>query len=709
MSDKETPSNSGKNSENQYYVSFKGLDGAPTFEIASTLTIGSSEGDAILNESISSKHCSILRNNNVLSIVDHNSVEGTFIAGRQISPGRVYLLEQADEIKLGTISAVIEVVKKSVKTVTPPHPSSNPPPLPAEEEISDFTGSFVQKDLVNDFVSENSQSLEMTEDETGDFDLSELEETKVGLKDKLFGLLSRLKRKKTEDFEDDEFEDEYEIDDQIEEDDFDSEFDDDFEQTKSWKDKIPFAAKLFRKKEDDFEEELDKTQGASTSLISLSSLRLKKTASALYRLIAVLGDFLLSVGIVNIFTFADFIEILDFGKDKLISLYSILFSKILTSILPPDLLASFDLTNMTNLSSDFIYYLLTFAMLRVLGTLLMGLSPTQFFIGLSGTENLVYNHILGALRELLGLFTGPLVIFDLPSLFQKPTLKELVTFSRVNTVSATSNFIRTILFIPVIIAFTYLSPFFRGFEDSKTYIVHYKKPFKFKEADKYYHNTELSTFMPEDNDWSYSLSVSSKMKRSKGLKKQKTLNYYLVGFHYHEKNIYSEMSLLKKFSMVELLDLYFSDSTNGAENYPNLYQLFLNSKVKKKSSSLKFSKRNQADVTNEFTSLLKEVMELDITKSVDYIIKGEYWLKGLFNFKEAFINLVDGNIDSVDVIPLKGITFLRIIHSLGVQRHETLIPMIKVGIVLRHSYKTDLPFGATQKIVLSKMLSRIKW
>ncbi|MBI2520309.1 MAG: FHA domain-containing protein [Bdellovibrio sp.] len=63
---------------------------------------------------------------------------------------------------------------------------------------------------------------------------------------------------------------------------------------------------------------------------------------------------------------------------------------------------------------------------QILAHLIFGLTPGQFFLGLRNSRGFLASRFLGLVRYFVGIITGPFLIFDLPILFKKKSLKELI-------------------------------------------------------------------------------------------------------------------------------------------------------------------------------------------------------------------------------------------------------------------------------------------
>lgn len=352
---KSTPNNNGnsldrdENSDdfiNRIYLDFTDLEGRPTFELDSTLTIGSEVGDIILeNPSLSPKHCTVSLNQDVISIMDHGSVEGTFINKKKISPGRIFILQESDKIKMGKISVLIKKIK---------------------ERISE--------EIIPSIPVERTSSADLT----ADIDLSELhanaiEEEILEIEDDLMPVEVKVKPVK--------------------------------------------ASGSMRL------DQFSKNSKKSKPLKSLGVVR--SSSSALVRVIAIILEFVVIAMILTLFKGSEFFQNVLQVFPKLIledikPIYTKLLSEHINIVIEeiPALTAIYeDLADFISKNMDILYAFVLFSLLRVISPLIFGCSFGQILLGVRASGSFTLKRILGSLREIIGLVTGPFLIFDISTIF----------------------------------------------------------------------------------------------------------------------------------------------------------------------------------------------------------------------------------------------------------------------------------------------------
>ena len=78
----------------------------PIHTIRDILVVGSQEGDLVLDDpSVEGRHCSFIVNDDVISVIDHNSAMGTFIDSERIPSEKMIILLEGDTLKFGDIEA----------------------------------------------------------------------------------------------------------------------------------------------------------------------------------------------------------------------------------------------------------------------------------------------------------------------------------------------------------------------------------------------------------------------------------------------------------------------------------------------------------------------------------------------------------------------------------------------------------------------------
>ncbi len=109
-----------------------------------------------------------------------------------------------------------------------------------------------------------------------------------------------------------------------------------------------------------------------------------------------------------------------------------------------------------------IIIIITYLSMQALFTLLLGVNLGQFLVAINSQGHFLIKRLKGFFRSILEPLTFPFLIFDLPALFGKRTLKELLTFSQLGHKSNRSKWLGAFVFFPFFFVILLLSPFFKN-------------------------------------------------------------------------------------------------------------------------------------------------------------------------------------------------------------------------------------------------------
>lgn len=122
---KSAPTNSGKSEPDHsekyrfikvFELELTNMEDAPVYSLTHQLSIGSEIGNIIIADpSISPRHATFFLQDEIVSIIDHGSVAGTFVNGKKLDAGKKVILEETDLILVGDLEVRIKVGSQSVK------------------------------------------------------------------------------------------------------------------------------------------------------------------------------------------------------------------------------------------------------------------------------------------------------------------------------------------------------------------------------------------------------------------------------------------------------------------------------------------------------------------------------------------------------------------------------------------------------------------
>jgi len=146
------------------------------------------------------------------------------------------------------------------------------------------------------------------------------------------------------------------------------------------------------------------------------NLKFKKPARAIQKFLAVVGDLAVAYSLTSVFRAFDY--------------YDTLFrpvSKLLHVIGGEDLARDFSVP---------LYYYALYFLIRLYTTMMFGVSIAQFILGLRSKGGKRFVRFAGSVRVLIEFFLSPLLIFDLPALKRNRTMKEMLSFTAIESVES---------------------------------------------------------------------------------------------------------------------------------------------------------------------------------------------------------------------------------------------------------------------------------
>ena len=665
---------------NKIYLVFPKLDGEPTFELTNKLTVGSELGEVILDdESVAPKHCTLTHTQDVISIMDHGSPEGTYINKKQINAGRIFILQEKDKIKIGNLEArllfqeeeipieeeiVSEVddedldpaVMERMQALASGTIPAMPTPDLSKDEVSETPPELSQEDKTAD--------IEVPDDLTLDENASDSTAADLGVEEGDIDEMPDLPEQELEEIED-ELED----------------LDEDEVPEEPQEKKPGIFAKLFKKKEkpandeDDVEaqveediqeqEQLDEKTRKMLKASGGKKLKVKKTAAArapeasntLGRVFALILEVL-----IIIFSHSFIIKnehakkALDtyppkiwefivqnfnkFGKPHYDTHLKAHVDKVLKQVPAIDK-AMIEVGKFFDKYPEVLYGLYLFMAIRLLTPLIFGVSLGQAVIGIKGLGNFALKRFTGVLRELIGFITAPLIIFDLPALFSKRTLKEMLSFSHISTGSTLFTTLLTFFWMFAFVALYVSLPVIeRGsFPQPVEFETFELKPMKIKVAeDLVSKELRIKGKLPEGYVTLFNFQTIQKDK--------KRFIQLAVKMLHVEEGSYVTIKRLKEISLPKLLAKSIEGNYLANWKYPEILKITNDaSKVNKNFKVEEFL--NSEKLTPEVRSLIKGSYGLSIKKIHHHIMLNGPFLKGYLNFRDQVDSLADGQINIV--------------------------------------------------------------
>jgi hypothetical protein len=561
------------------------MEGSPVYGISPQLTIGKEIGDLLISDpSISPRHCTFVLEQDVISLIDHGSVTGTFINRKKILPGRFVIMEETDTIHVGDLEIKIKVRNEAI----PFDPDL--PPLPEE----------AHKEVPEKRVEESSPADHLDVEDIPDRTLPP-------------SRVRKAPRKK--------------------------------------------AISVYR--------------GGN-----------KQAANSLLRVSAIIGDVLISYGLyVILMPFDDFRSLLDVVPNTLDSLLGASLTTFWNAIAQ-------DLGFAADLIKDFLSFFsnalhigpvfLIFTVLRIVSTLILGVSLSEFFLSMRGRGNLLWKRLGGVLRVLVGVFTGPFLVFDLPAIISRRTFKEVLTFTSVYSTSTFGYILGLILFLPLTLGFALTSPLFQGFELEEAIAVNDKidQRVKVKNAEQAEEVLVSSHFL--GLDLSYNPEELLLIPTFKFLGIQKRLNYKTqVTFYFEDIQRAVNFELMKTFDLQQLLGIGFKGNFFLHDKFPEIHSFVY--QTENPSFKVTSDKRSNNQFASEMIEFNKLSLGLNFKNAIEIMESYTPLIKGIIDYKKSLMALIGqehGNVNEIGFVRIGNATFMRF-SFLERKPFDLLIPLMK--------------------------------
>jgi hypothetical protein len=408
-----------------------------------------------------------------------------------------------------------------------------------------------------------------------------------------------------------------------------------------------------------------------------------KSANSVVRLFAVIGDLLLSYSVLVIFLpFDQFREFLEFVPSFISSNLGIEWTAFFEGILQDAGFAGDMLRDGVQFISNTFQFgplLIVFILLRLFSTLLIGTSVSEFFMGRRSTGNALWARVGGVIRVIIGIFTGPLIIFDMPAIISKRTLKEFLTFTNLKAPSKWLSTLGIILGIPALIGLALLSPLIQGLEAPRSIVVDEKieQRAKVKIEDA----TEVTT-----KDHSDVLKLDLKYDPKElliipnfkfyGVKSKLNLKSSLV-FYQRDLKRSVEFETFKNFDFRQLLGIGIKGNVLLYEKYPQIYNFVYEAMDSNPAFKTRKDSSAQQAFANEFIDFTKSTFAIG-TQNVFELMQNEtFIIKGLIDYKSSFLSLIEyKDFDQIGFIKLGNTVFMKISY-LKQKPFDLIIPLIK--------------------------------
>lgn len=423
--------------EEKFYVQILGAASSEKVLLEHSLKVGSEVelGLKVEHPHLSAEHCTVSLQSGVLSLIDHNSDLGVLINGKKIPPNKMMIILPSDEIKMGDLQLKIHCYED--ESISDDHATKilSLDDLFNEESKQQQPESVVdRKDRVNleAPADEDESSIKLTMENV--LETLKPEEVKEDINEQVALIMPSedtiIKNEGTKEFKKSTNEKPKNSTDQLAK----------FKRSG----KLSDTQSIGIEKSQVTKKVVKKNSKTSSKYFFAQfnsvSFPLRIFAFFLDMILGIrLSLYLIEIDIMEFFS--PVTEFINFSFDFVFNLHPD------TADLAPQLMS---------FSTYFVGYLV----LRVLGNVVFGVSPGQFLIGCWNDGNFTIKRLLGPIRELLGFILAPLVVFDLPALFSKKTIKEMLTMTCLECYNKTLSYFLALTMIPVSIVLAFFTPLF---------------------------------------------------------------------------------------------------------------------------------------------------------------------------------------------------------------------------------------------------------
>ena len=614
------PNKIGKNTQddrvptsyvNRIYLSFPDIDGEPTFELEEVLSIGSEVGDAIINDDdVSPRHCTFTLNQDVISLMDHNSQSGTFINKKKIDPGRIFILQDKDKIRLGTLPLIIEKIEE-----------------PVYEDSEIFEGDIVE----NGTVEESISSL----DSTSELEISALEDLD---EDSLDDDIPDLPMPDADDLLDEDLEPEPE----------EPEPEPEPEPEEETKDVKTLKA----------------SGGLSLKKVAGKTMVFKgfvpASSNSLVRVIAILIEVLIIILSFSLIGGNDaFFNLLKVYPNQLVSFVQPYYTQFLEihiqkliTLVPALPKIWLEIISFFEKYPDLYYGMILFLVIRIVTPIIFGVSVGQALIGVSGRGHFLVKRIMGMIREFIGVVTFPLLIFDLPSLLSKRTFKEVITFTHIESVSKIKTIVLSLLLFLVLGTSYFVSPMVIDL-DIKSSIPVNDLNIKMKKVElaSLKENSKSLNLEFVKNEDSIVLPVFKVVQSKK--KRQLIPSFNIVNLKTKTK---INIAKIKSFSLGKLLSLGVESNYLASMKFPKIVGIV--NDVANTNKNFKQSSFKDMALISEIENLVKTSFSLSFMNLHEHALEYGPFLKGFVDLRFNIESIVNEQISMVSSTQLGDSPFI---------------------------------------------------
>lgn len=681
------------------------MEGSPCYRLSNKLGFGSEIGEVLIaEESISPRHCTFSLEQDVITLIDHNSVNGTFVNDVKIEPGKSLILDERDEIRIGELLIKIKthneaiVREKKASLATLPDAAISEPEL-VEEETAE-NGQTEEKTEDNSQDDEILNQLNDSEDKFQDdtnlaidpninqdiVDGSQLLESKgIRIEDLVITGKHeiredrRVEEEQPEPFFDEDNPEEILVDELLDEEE-DEEEEVLPERTSVF---IRLARKLKPKK---------KKKKSFRNRTQESVLVQKYAANTILRLVALHIDLCLAYGTYLLISpFDDFKNLVNLALTQSKEVLELVSQSPIYQTYKNDVSFIFemvqDLWTVIDTYINPVPTLVVFVVSKLIFNLLIGMSLGQMLVGMKADGNFIWKRVGGLLRTIIGFITFPFFIFDLSAVISRRTFKEIITFTRLYSDSKFLNILFSIIFIAVSGLYVLMAPMFQGFEA----VARYEIPAKVEERVRIQETENLeeeSSQIFSSQFLGFKVDLTKEFSLFPGFKFEgsgkKTNSQFILNVFDKNMQGSAQVEVLKTFDLKQLLEIGFKGNPFLKLRFPHIDNyIHQHTPVGFKRSVL-----DSDAYAQEFMEFHRMAMDMSIESYFDYIHEVPL-VNSLLNYKQSFLSLFENTqLGSMSFIKIGNIFALKVSQD-SPGTSDYIIPIIPEGKIFKISFQGE--------------------
>ena len=564
------------------YITIPDVNGGVTRAIGAKLTIGSEVGELIIEDaSMSARHCTFIRNRDVICLIDHSSVDGTFLNKKRLEPGRTFIIDESDKLQIGSFKAQLEFLEEPAEEDL----------LVAEIKVDDYIDNTAELSLTVESSEEVEPELEFDSEVAEvveSIDISKLDVEEVELDPKLLvRYYNDTNEKMTHEVN------------------------------------MGAPEKPSRKR-------------VRPSLKTRSEKKVVKykpgASGVTFRLLALGFDVIACLTILNIFyVFEDF-------KTHYASGAQLIKAYIIAPLEPlvidfPEVFEIFTNIKQSAYFEQVGSFLILLLLFRIITSIIFSVSFGSFIIGMRAFGHRYLKRILAPIREILGAVTWPFLFFDLPTFVSKRSFKEIITGTLVYTPSRLNSIALVSFFLPVMVAALCFSPLIKGGELLLPVTV---KVLDSKKTPWSYSNKVYSQFIGMTYDLSGN-NTTLPLFQVETVNKEVVTTYGL-SFVNKDSGLILDIRKIKDFSMLTLYEDFVKLNLLSKYFQPAIYSLVKDISVE--NDSFKRQDINKDQIISETQHIIHSIFSLRLENITKYIEKNGPILAGHREFREKIETLV---------------------------------------------------------------------